>query len=106
MREPPVEEGDGLRAVPLVLALENVVHEAAPRLPGLVDQSGPAHRLGGGRHREEEVLGPRLDEEGARRDQRTQILVFEAAEHAEEDLGTAHVPGHLVALGPATRSTR
>ena len=86
--------------MPLVATVEDVVHQALGRALLRVDEAGAAHRLGGGRHREEEVLGARLDEHRAWRDERAEILVLEPAQHAEEDLRAAHVPGHLVAVGP------
>src|ERR1019366_8703201 len=100
VRKPTIEKGNRGHAVPLMVALEDVVIQVVCGAVVYIDQPGAAHRLGRRRQREERVFGSGLDQEGARRDQGTQVLVLETAEHAVDDLGSAHVPWHLVALGP------
>jgi len=80
--------------------LENVVHQAVTRPELLVDQARAAHRLRGGGEREQVVLGAGFHQHGPGGDQRTQVLVLQAAQHAVQDLRAAHVPRHFVALGP------
>ena len=65
-----------------------------------IDEADAAHGLHGRGNGEQHVLGAGLHQHRPRRHEGAEVLVLEAAEHAEHDLGTTHVPRHLVALRP------
>ena len=71
-----------------------------PPPPVAPRRGGRGARLGCRGNGEQHVVGAGLDQHRPRRHEGAEVLVLEAAEHSEHDLGATHVPRHLVALGP------
>ena len=77
-----VEERVGDGAVPLVLAVEDVMGQAVGGAQMLVDPLDGLEGPVGGGHREQRVVPTRLDQQRPGRDQRAQVVVLHGAEHA------------------------